>query len=117
MKVLQGIRWYYINYRKKSIQSSSQSMGKKSCLRLHYNGANCYLFVNGVEIHKFTTKDTQFNAIPLCVENTSKDFPVDNMKNTGLNGHVHDYGLDNKAIAVEDILDIYKYLMKKDDVK
>ena len=84
---------------------------------MHYNGANCYLFVNGVEIHKFTTKDTQFNAIPLCVENTSKDFPVDNMKTTGLNGHVHDYGLDNKAIAVEDILDIYKYLMKKDDVK
>ena len=86
-------------------------------LRLHYNGANCYLFVNGVEIHKFITKDTQFNAIPLCVENISKDFPVDDMKNTGLNGHVHDYGLDYNAIAVEDILDIYKYLMKKDDVK
>ena len=60
-------------------------MGEKSCLRLHYNGANCYLFVNGVEIHKFITKDTQFNAIPLCVENISKDFPVDNMKNTGVN--------------------------------
>ena len=117
MKVLQGIRWYYINYRKKSIQSFSQSMGKKSCLRLPYNGANCYLFVNGVAIHKFITKDTQFNAIPLCVENISKDFPVDNMKNAGLNGHVHDYSLDYNAIAVEDILDIYKYLMKKDDVK
>ena len=23
---------------------------KKFCLRLHYNGANCYLFVNGTEI-------------------------------------------------------------------
>ena len=26
---------------------------KKFCLRLHYNGANSYLFVNGTEIIKF----------------------------------------------------------------
>ena len=25
----------------------------KFCLSLHYNGANSYLFVNGIEIHKF----------------------------------------------------------------
>ena len=32
---------------------------KKSCLRLHYNGANSYLFVNGTEIIKFKAKDSQ----------------------------------------------------------
>ena len=30
--------------------------GKKSCLSLHYNGANSYFFVNGKEIHKFKAK-------------------------------------------------------------
>ena len=31
---------------------------KKFCLRLHYNGANSYLFVNGKEIYKFKAKDS-----------------------------------------------------------
>ena len=33
---------------------------KKFCLSLHYNGANTYIFVNGVEIHKFKAKATDF---------------------------------------------------------
>ena len=35
------------------------------------------------------------------------------MKNTGLNGHVYDFSVNYDAIAVDDILDIHKYLMKK----
>ena len=31
-------------------------------LSLHYNGANSYLFVNDVEIHKFKAKDSEINA-------------------------------------------------------
>ena len=38
-----------------------------------------------------------------------KDWPVDNMKETGLNGY--------DAIAVDDIKDIHKYLMKKNNNK
>ena len=30
---------------------------KKFCLSLRYNGANSYLFVNGIEIHKFKAKE------------------------------------------------------------
>ena len=30
---------------------------KKLCLSLHYNGTNCYLLVNGIEIYKFKPKD------------------------------------------------------------
>ena len=30
---------------------------KKFCLSLHYNGANSYLFVNGIKIYKFKAKD------------------------------------------------------------
>ena len=53
---------------------------KKSCLSLHCNGTNSYLFVNGTEIHKFKGKDSEIVASPLCLGNISKDFSVDNMK-------------------------------------
>ena len=61
---------------------------KKCCLSLHCNGANSYLFVNGIEIYKFTGKDYEIAAAPLCLENISKDWSVDNMKRTGFNGYV-----------------------------
>ena len=37
------------------------------------------------------------------------------MKKTGLNGYVYDVSVDYDAIAVDDILDIDKYLMKKNN--
>ena len=33
-------------------------------------------------------------------------------KKTGLNGYVYNFSVDYDAIAVDDILDIHKYLMK-----
>ena len=53
---------------------------KKFCLSLHYNGANSYLFVNGIEIYKFKAKDSEIVACPLCLGNISKDWSIDNMK-------------------------------------
>ena len=38
------------------------------------------------------------------------------MKKTGLNGYVYDFSVDYDAIAVDDTLDIQKYLMKKNDI-
>ena len=86
---------------------------KKFCLSLHYNGANNYLFVNGTGIHRFNAKDSEILATPLCLRNISKDWSVDNMKRTGFNGYVYDFRVDYDAIAVDDILNICKYLMKK----
>ena len=80
---------------------------------MHYNGANSYLFINGAEIIKFKAKDSEIVATPLCLRNISKDFSVDNMKKTGLNGYVYDFSVDYDT--VDDILDIHKYLMKKND--
>ena len=37
---------------------------KKFCLRLHYNGANSYLFVYGTEIYIFKAKDSEILASP-----------------------------------------------------
>ena len=60
----------------------------KICLSLHYNGSNNYLFVNSTEIHKFKTKESETITAPICLENISRDFSVDNMKKTGINGYV-----------------------------
>ena len=88
----------------------------KLCISLHYNGSNSYLFVNGTEIHKFKTNDSEIVATPLYLGNISKDFSVDNIKKTGLNGYVYDFVGDYDAIAVDDILDIHKYLMEKNNI-
>ena len=81
-----------------------------------YNGANSYLFVNGKEIHKFKAKDSEIAGSPSCLGNISKDWPVDNSKKNGLNKYVYDFSVDYDAIAVDDILDIHNYLMKKNDI-
>ena len=39
------------------------------------------------------------------------------MKNTGPHGNVYDFSIDYKPIAVDDIIDIYKYLMEKNNTK
>ena len=89
---------------------------KKFCLSLHYNGANSYLFVNGKEIHKFKAKDSEIVATLLCLGKISKDWTVDNLKKTGINGYVYNFSVDYDAIAVDVILDIHNYLMKKNDI-
>ena len=38
------------------------------------------------------------------------------MKKPGLNGYVYGFSFDYDAIAVDDTLDIHKYLMKKNKV-
>ena len=89
---------------------------KKFCLSLHYNGANSYLFVNGTEIYKFKAKGSEIVVTPLCLGNISKDWSADNMKKTGFNGYVYDFSVDYDSTDVDDIKDIHKYLMKKNDI-
>ena len=38
------------------------------------------------------------------------------MKRTGLKGYICDFSVDYNAIAVSDILNIDKYLMKKNEI-
>ena len=85
-------------------------------MRLHFNGANSYLFVNGREIYKFKAKDSEIAASQLFLGNISKNGTVDNMKKTGLNGFVYDFSADYDAITIDDILDNHKYLMKKNNM-
>ena len=46
----------------------------------------------------------------------SKDWSVDNMKKTGFNGYVYDFSVDYDAVAVHDINDTHKCLMKKSNI-
>ena len=89
---------------------------KKFCLSLHYNGANSFLFVNGTEIYKFKAKDSEIVAGPLCPGKISKDWSTDNMEKTGFNGYVYDFRVDYNATDLDDIVDIQKYLMKKNNI-
>ena len=76
---------YSINFTKEST---------KVFLSLHYNGANSYLFVNGIEIIKFKAKDSEITAYPLCLGNMSKDWSVDNMKKTGIEVYIYDFNVN-----------------------
>ena len=89
---------------------------KKFCLSLHYNGTNSYLFVNGMEIIKFKAKDSEIVLSPLCLGNVSKDWSIDDMKKIGFHGYVYDFSVDYNVTDVNDIKDIQKYLMKKNDI-
>ena len=100
-------KMYSINFTVENIQF---------CLSLHYNGEYSYLFVNGTEIYKFRAKDSEIVASPLCLGNISKDWSTDNMKKTGFNGYVYDFSVDYDATSVDDIKDIHKYLMKKNNM-
>ena len=113
---------------------------KKFCLRLNYNGTNSYLFyiiyiknlynlfyiyvmeqtviflLFCAEIIKFKAKNSEIIATPLCLGNISEDFSNVNMKKIGLLGYVYDFSVDYDAIAVDDMLNIHKYLMKKNSI-
>ena len=89
---------------------------KKFSWRLHYNRANSYLFANGTGIYQFKAKDSEIAASPLCLGNISKDWSVDNVKRTGFTDFVYDFSADYNAIAVDDIKNIHKYLMKKNNI-
>ena len=93
---------------------------KVFCLSSHYNGANSYLYVNGKEMVKFKARDSEIVATPLCLGNISKDWPIDNMTRTGLNGYVYEFSVDydpiprdiSKIMSVSHNYFIFKYGIK-----
>ena len=74
------------------------------------------MFVNVAEIYKFKAKDSKILATPLCLGNIWKDWSIENMKRTGFNRYVFDLSVDYDATDVDNMLDIHKYLMKKNEI-
>ena len=78
---------------------------------MHYTRGNSYIFVNRVEIYKFKAEDSDIDKDPLCLDNFSKGFRLDNMQKTGLYGYAYDFSTD--YVVAVDISDILKCLMIK----
>ena len=85
------------------------------CLSLHYNGDNSYLFVNDKQVINFKAKNSELIKYPMCLGGLSKDYNKNSRKDTGLYGNVYDFSVGYNAIKVDDILDIHKYLMEKNN--
>ena len=89
---------------------------KTFCLSLHYNDGNSYLFVNGKQVINFKAKISELIKYRMCLGGLSKDYDTNSRKVTGLYGNVYDFSIDYSAITNDDILDIHKYLMKKNNI-
>ena len=114
---IQGINGTTV-YAEKTYSINFTKSKTRFCLSLDYNGDNSYLFVNDTEIYKFKPKNYEIKdgQTEICLGNISRDFSVDNMKKTELYGNVPDFSIDFNSIAVNDILVIHKYLMKKNGI-
>ena len=91
--ITQGLDYKILTAGKKYLINFTENKNK-FCLSLHYNGANCYLFVNGIEIIKFKAKVSEILKYPLCLGNISKNVSVNNMLDTRLYGWVYDFSVD-----------------------
>ena len=58
-------------YAEKSYWRNFIDPGKKCIISLHYNGDECYLFVNGRQKLKFKAKTDQLVKEKLCIGNLS----------------------------------------------
>ena len=71
---------------------------------------------------RFKSKDSAIVATPLCLGNISKDWSVDNMKKTELNGYVYEFSVDykpfNPPINVTKAISIFhEYFITKYKIK
>ena len=53
----QGLNGIYLTAEAQYSINFSRS-NRKFCLSLHYNGSNCFLFVNATKIYQFKAKDS-----------------------------------------------------------
>ena len=89
----------------------------KFCLILHYNADNSYLFVNKKNFkfkadNKYANFPTQF-----CLRSISNGFSATESREVSLNGNVYDFSVDCNSVDKPDILNNYKYLMPKNNIK
>ena len=113
---IQGINNTTI-YAEKIYKTNFTEHSKKFVLSLHYNGDNCYLFVNGTQELKCNSSVNHLDRNLLCVGNISSDWSLTNVTKTGLYGNVYDIAIDYVSInSLGTIYDIHRYLMKKHNI-
>ena len=88
----------------------------KFCLSLHYDG-DSYFFVNGKEICKFEVSNKNINfPTQFRLGTLSNKFGAINSREVSLKGNEYNFTVDYNFIDISDILNIYKYLMAKDNM-
>ena len=78
---------------------------------MHYNRSNSFIFINAGKTYQLKAKHFEIKPYPLC--NIPKNFTINDMKMTGLKRSVRVFFVDYNAIDTSHILDMHKYLMKK----
>ena len=74
-------------HQKKRFSINFNKANTKSCLSLHYNSDNSYLFMNGKEILKFKTKNKNVNfPTQFCLGSISNGFSANQFREVSLNG-------------------------------
>ena len=90
----------------------------KFCLSLCYNADHSYLFVNGKEIIKFKAKNKNVDfPTQFCLGSICDGLRATKSREVALNRNVYDFSVDYNSIDKYDILNIYKYLMTKNNIK
>ena len=103
---------------KEKFDISFSKVNTKFCLRLHCNGDNSYLFVNGKEILKLEANNKNVNfPAQFCLGSISNQFGTLKSRKVSLNGNVYDFSVDCSSIDKPGILNIHKCLMAKNNVK
>ena len=87
-------------------------------MSLHYNADKSYLFFNGKEIFKFKADNKNVNfPTQFCLGSISNGFSANKSREVSSNGNLYDFSVDYNSIDKSDILNIYKYLMTKNNIK
>ena len=99
-------------YAEKIYSQNFTQPSKKFVLRLHYNGNDSYLFVNGKQELKFKVKTDQLVKEELCIGNLSDQWTTSESEESGLYGNIDDFIVNYKQVAgVKIIYDMHRYLM------
>ena len=92
-------------YAEKSYTPDFTSDNKVTCLSLHYNSSNSFLYVNGKQVTQFKAKNTEINKEPIAIGNISnKDYLSDaDIESSKFHGNIYDFSVDYERISNENI--------------
>ena len=114
--IVQGINDTTL-YAEKIYSQNFTQPSKKFILRLHYNGDDSYLFVNGKQELKFKCKTESLVKEKLCIGNLSDKWTTSESEKTVLYRNIYDFGVDYKPIVgLDPIHDMHRYLMTKHNI-
>ena len=92
------------------------TLTKKICVSVHFNGENLIYLLMIQKLLNLRRKILKLQQFHYLQEMFQQNFFVDNIKQSGIKAYVYDFSDDCDTFAVNDILGIHKYLMKKNGI-